>query len=54
MVTCLMTSDPEMETVASRTGRICALADDCVAKVARLLGKKADAKPFGRTCPELS
>lgn len=37
--------DPEMETVAK--GLEYALADDCVAKVARLLGKKADAKYFG-------
>lgn len=36
--------DPEMETVAK--GLEYALADDCVAKVARLLGKKADAKYF--------
>lgn len=37
--------DPEMETVAK--GLEYALADDCVAKVARLLGKKADTKYFG-------
>lgn len=37
--------DSEMETVAK--GLEYALADDCVAKVARLLGKKADAKYFG-------
>ena len=38
--------DPEMETVAK--GLEYALADDCVAKVARLLGKKADAKYFAQ------
>ena len=38
--------DPEMETVAK--GLEYALADACIAKVARLLGKKADATYFER------
>lgn len=37
--------EPEMETVAK--GLEFALADDCVAKVARVLGHKADAQYFG-------